>query len=215
MPRITQAEAHYIHELLLSHGKDIEKFSFFRDQCQDRELERLLGDQVRKIQHHYEELLSFVADGSNPNIQHGAPTGLNRSYGQPPKPQPMQPNTQGTISDRAMAADALVTSKNAAVQCTQAATEASNSALRRSLVEMTRDHLDMAFEMYRFMESRGWYASAGSAPPTWVQQGYQQPSRATGGYREEWVAADRNREMEQARGWSAQDRHGPDGGARY
>jgi len=61
------------------------------------------------------------------------------------------------LSDRAMATDCLNDCKHATVKMMTAATEASSPTLRQSLANLSREHLDMAYDMFKFLQSRGWY----------------------------------------------------------
>lgn len=184
MARITSTEAQELHELLLIHGTNLEKAAFFEDICHDSELNRILGKFVREEREHYDELLSFAEGQSTAGFDHGGPSFGNRQYGGRHPNETMRPtSTVRELSDRTIAADMLISCKTTATCAVKAATECSSSSLRRTLMDLSREHLDAAYEMYRFMESRGWYAQPRNATQDtgWVRRSYADTEP---GYRE-------------------------------
>gem|GEM_PF-5252833 len=56
-----------------------------------------------------------------------------------------------------LAASCLVFCKFESLACAQGAVEVGHLPLRQALLEMSRDHSQMALELYQLMERKGWY----------------------------------------------------------
>jgi len=86
------------------------------------------------------------------------------------------------LSDRTIATDCLNDCKQAAVKTITAATEATSPTLRQSLATLSREHLDMAYDMFKFMQSRGWYQVPAASPQVMNQVHQEAMRQQTGLY---------------------------------
>ncbi len=86
------------------------------------------------------------------------------------------------LSDRTIATDCLNDCKQAAVKTITAATEATSPTLRQSLATLSREHLDMAYDMFKFMQSRGWYQVPAASPHVMNQVQQEAMRQQTGLY---------------------------------
>ncbi len=68
------------------------------------------------------------------------------------------------ISAVSVAIDCLNSAKYLALRDTQGAMEASTPQLRQAYSRMTQEHLAMADEWFRLMNSRGWYQVSQARP---------------------------------------------------
>ncbi|MCG8401218.1 MAG: spore coat protein [Firmicutes bacterium] len=70
-----------------------------------------------------------------------------------------QPGSQvlATLNDRVIAEGALMFHKCGAETHTRAALESSEPHLRNALANMSRNCVEMSYEIYNFMSQRGWY----------------------------------------------------------
>jgi spore coat protein CotF len=158
MPELTPSEFMQMHELALSYATAIEKASAYLSFVRDRDLESMLRHARQKLESHYEELLEISSGESLDRQFKQMDGGLSpRARGQARQIHPVQPEPQQGLSDRTIATDCLIDAKGFAVKTIWAATEISHVGLRRALSEMSRYHLDAAYEFYRFMEQQGWY----------------------------------------------------------
>ncbi|MBI2874604.1 MAG: spore coat protein [Firmicutes bacterium] len=70
----------------------------------------------------------------------------------------MQPNPQvKTVSDQTIAIDCLLSSKCMAVRDVIGAVECATPELRQAMVHMNQDHLNMARDVFEYLQQRGWY----------------------------------------------------------
>lgn len=87
-------------------------------------------------------------------------SGFAGQYGyRPTEPtQAFQADPSDTrITDPVLAASCLVFCKFESLACAQGAVEVGHLPLRQALLEMSRDHSQMALELYQLMERKGWY----------------------------------------------------------
>lgn len=94
-------------------------------------------------------------------------------------PQPKAPWTPSSdasmLSDRVMCTDLLECCKHMAMVCTMAALEASHGPARRTFKQLAMEHIDLAFDVYHYMEKNGWYGtrSASAQQIQQIAQSYQ------------------------------------------
>lgn len=178
MTKLTPSELLQIHEIATSHATEIEKLNGFLPFATDSDLSTMLEHERRKAEAHYHELID-IANGDSLDRRFEALDGglTGRPRGVPPRsPEPVQPQAGTSFSDRTIASDCLDFSKSMAVRCIWAATEISHVGIRRALSEISRYHLDAAYEFYRFMERKGWYVPLhhDDSATQWFQNTHQQ-----------------------------------------
>ena len=174
MSELTASEVLQIHEIALSHDACIEKLTAYLSMARDPELVSMLRHARQKETAHYDELID-IGEGAPLNRRFedmdGGLSGRSRRESAQPI-TPIQPEFGRGMSDRTIVTDCLDGSKTLAVRCIWAATEVSHVGLRRALSEMSRYHLDAAYEFYRYMEQQGWYPTlkAGENPEAWLRE---------------------------------------------
>jgi len=95
----------------------------------------------------------------------------------------MQPNAQpNQLSDHVICVDCLETSKHNAVDDTLATLESSTPEVRNAFSRMIQEHLQLNDEIFRYMNSRGWYnvRAANQTALSQVAQQYQQVQGSQG-----------------------------------
>lgn len=85
-------------------------------------------------------LPGMTATGPQTGVQTGTTTG-----------------TGAILNDRAIAEGALMFHKCSAEATTRAALESAEPHLRNALTNMSRNCIEMAYELYNYMSQRGWY----------------------------------------------------------
>ncbi|MDA8346555.1 MAG: spore coat protein [Thermaerobacter sp.] len=182
--KLSVSEAMGLHEILLVSATMVDKLAYYVDETEDRELESIFSAHLRAFERTYSELLGFAHDGGNhaggigaTNVGRGAVGG-----GQKPNRQTVRPQPSGRINDRTMVMDCLMGCKALAVSATTAATEASQTTLRRTLADVSRHQLEMAYELYKIAEQHGWYPSLKpqDSPEEWLRSTHL-PVTVTGG----------------------------------
>ncbi len=162
-----------LHEILLVTATMVDKLAYYVDETDDRELESIFSAHLRTYEQTYSELLGFAQDGGAHSAAHSVGN-VGRGTiggGQKPNRQTVRPQPSGRITDRTMVMDCLVACKTLSVAATTAATEASQTTIRRTLADVSRHHLEMAYELYKIAEQHGWYPSLKpqDSPEEWLR----------------------------------------------
>lgn len=195
MPKLTPSEFQQLHEIASAAATHIAKTTGFLSFVQDSDLRTMIENERRKAESHYNELIE-IANGESIDRKfenmdgglQGRPRGMASRA-----PSPVQPKVGQGFSDRTIASDLLDFSKTMAVRDIWAATEISHVGIRRALSEMARYHLDAAYELYRFMEQKGWYVPLGFSDNAerWFRQNHEQMLSAQ--YQDnDWANANQN-----------------------
>lgn len=175
---ISQKELLNLPDLLNAHGAAIERTTVEQQQCQNSQLREILKRHEHVYRSHYDAMRSILqgSQAGQTNMggqdfrqysQHGGSYmgggGFTGDFG---GFEPLKPGiTDKRISDRSLAIGCLEFCKHLALTCTWMATEAATPEIRHLLLDMTRDHAEMAFELFAFMSQQNWYA----APPAQQQ----------------------------------------------
>jgi len=181
--QLTVSEAMGLHEVLLETATSIEKLAFFADSTNDRELEGMFRSHARSAERTYQELLGFTRDeGTRPGYttQTGGTQFYGAQGGQQASRQTVRPEPTGRrLQDHTMVMDSLVDCKSASVTCMTVATECSSPTLRRTLADISRQHLDSAYELYKIAEQHGWYPSLQphESPEDWLRSTHLPPAQ--------------------------------------
>ena len=178
--QLTVSEAMGLHEILLATSNTVEKLAFYADETRSHEFETVFHAHERTFERTYDELLGF-ARGSGTQETGIPQTGVGyrgTQGGQKPQRQTISPEPTGRLEDRTMVLDCLVDCKTLAVTSMTVATEASMPALRRTLADIARQHLDSAFELYKIAEQHGWYPSLKpqESPEQWLVSTHLPPT---------------------------------------
>ena len=178
--QLTVSEAMGLHEVLLGTSNTLEKLAFYADETRSHELETVFRAHERAFERTYQELLGFArGTGAQETgtTQYGSHFRGSQG-GQAPNRQTIRPEPTGRIEDRTMVLDCLVDCKTLAVTSMTVATEASQPALRRTLADIARQHLESAYELYKIAEQHGWYPSLKphDSPEEWLRSTHLPPA---------------------------------------
>lgn len=180
-------EAMEVHEVLNENTCMIDHYAMYLNQCQDPELRRVLERQQRHMVDTYNTMVN-VMQGQGIDVS-GAPritmgstarmAGENQpDYGiQQAAPVMSRPEAK-TLSDRAISMGALVFHKCGAIRCTGAALECANPNLRNMLATAARSCMEMSYEIFQYMNQKGWYPVP-AMPESVMNQMQQQPYQPT------------------------------------
>lgn len=171
---ITVSEAMGLHELMLQDATMIDKLAVYVHEAQSRDLESIFQTNLRKFEQNYNELIGFAGGESHFAGTAGtsfSPGRVQSAGSQTASHQTVRPQPAGRLQDRTMLMDCLVACKQLAVSSVTVATECSNISLRRTLVDIARHHLEMAYDLYKVAEQHGWYPElkAHENPGQWLR----------------------------------------------
>ena len=143
-----------MHEVLNDEACTIEHYSLYTSQCQDHELRNILERQQRHMIDDYHRKLS-VMQGHGLDVSH-ARLNMERGVHQTHSYQSAHNDTR-RLSDKTIAAGALLFHKCGASRSTNAALECAEPHLRNILAGSARSCMEMAYEISQFMTHKGWY----------------------------------------------------------
>lgn len=180
--KLSVSEALGLHELLQGLAAHTETFAVNAEEAHSEELRHLIAEQLDEAQDAYHEIRGIAASLSSGSMMEIGERGWHEntmmkmmsSQGSRPL-RPVEPHPTGRMSDRAIATDMLESSKAFAVKCTWVATEMSHQRIRHILADLSRECLDNAFRLYKFMERQGWYPTykEGDNPEQWLTHTHQ------------------------------------------
>lgn len=159
-------EAMEVHEVLSENTCMIDHYTMYLNQCQDPELRKILERQQRYMIDTYNTMINVMQgqgiDVSRaPRITMGSTTRA-AAENQPnfgiQQASPVMPNTEAkTLNDRAISMGALVFHKCGSIRSTSAALECANPNLRNLLASAARSCMEMSYEIFQYMNNKGWY----------------------------------------------------------
>jgi len=166
-------EAMEMHEILSESICMIDHYAMYLSQCRDPELRRILERQQRHMFDSYNTKVNVMQgqgiDVSRaprltmgaPGMTMGAASGMGiehqPDYGMQ-QTSPVTPRPEaGRLDDRTIAKGALLFHKCGAVCATNAALECANPQLRNLLASSARSCMEMAYEIFQYMNHKGWY----------------------------------------------------------
>lgn len=185
-------EAMEVHEVLSENTCMLDHYTMYLNQCQDPELRRILERQQRHMIDTYNTMVNVIQGqgidvSSAPRITMGSTTRFS-SENQPDyamqQASPVMPRTEAkTLSDRAISMGALVFHKCGSVRSTNAALECANPNLRNLLATAARSCMEMSYEIFQYMNNKGWYPvpAIPESIMNQMQQTYQPTMTAQGG----------------------------------
>ncbi|WP_249226741.1 spore coat protein [Alicyclobacillus mengziensis] len=150
-----------MNEALMSKSANIEVLSFLSSQVQDTKLQNMLEQHVQMIQNHYHQGVGILQGhhAGMPSIPPSYPSTMTTQ----PKlglrnPSMPSPNLHAQApSERSICTIALNMYKFGAVAWTTFALECTNPQLRTFLMNGTNMCDKMAYEMWSFMNQKGYY----------------------------------------------------------
>ncbi|QIA26901.1 spore coat protein [Thermaerobacter sp. PB12/4term] len=187
---LSQKELLNLPELLNAHAAMIEKAEAEQAMCQDEPLRQILQRHSQVYRRHYGQL-QWMLDRARGQGAARPPAGHYHGdarwvHGNGQATQGFQsfepyrpPAPQGhRVSDRTLAVGCLEMNKHACLAATWTALEAAHPEVRRALLDIARDHAEMAFELFQYLQQRNWYA----VPQAPVDMARQVAQGFPGGY---------------------------------
>ncbi|HEY8449244.1 MAG TPA: spore coat protein [Bacillota bacterium] len=193
---LSQKEVLNLPDLLNAHAAAIERGAVEQEQCQDEQLRQILQRHAQVFRQHHQALTSVLQryggdhGGRGPGANAVGPVGQGGIGGYSPQGigqgdrlanfnqfEPYQPQiNQRRLSDRTIAQGCLDCNKHLAMTCTIMALEAATPEIRRLLMDMARDHVEMAYELFSYLEQHRWYVVPPAQQPmvSQMMQGYPQ-----------------------------------------
>jgi len=156
-----------LHEKLSEDVTMIDHFALYIDQCNDGELKNILQRQQRHMIEGYNAKVNAL-QGRGVNVTRTPRTfatfagnvrrgDINVNYGMQ-QTRPISPRPDASnLNDQIIASGALSFLKCGAVGSVQAALECADSNLRNLMMNSARDCAEMAYEIFQYMNRRGWY----------------------------------------------------------
>ncbi|MGJ7921099.1 spore coat protein [Neobacillus sp. LXY-4] len=154
-----QLGAHEVLELheILSHSiNGIHMFHLYEPYIRDQELRSILENQLHFMMDEYNQL------ASNPQLHHlfreyPASSEFEPRYGldSPPQFYPKVSNRQ--LTDQDIASGILGWHKTAAIKKMTAALECADFSLRQAFIQGANNCADQAFELFQYMNIKGYY----------------------------------------------------------
>ncbi|PZN05679.1 MAG: hypothetical protein DIU76_07870 [Bacillota bacterium] len=187
---LSQKELLNLPELLNAHAALIERAEAEQAMAQDDRLRQILERHGQVYRRHYGQLqwlLDRARGQGSPQLPQGdyRTSGDGRTGGAPAAPDLTQgfqafepyrpaPAPGRRVGDRALALGCLEMNKHACLTATWTALEAAHPEVRRTLLDIARDHAEMAFELFQYLQERNWYAvpAAPAAMARQVAQGF-------------------------------------------
>lgn len=152
-----------VHEVLTNAIVGINSMQLYRPHCQDQQLRSILDNQLRFMVNEYNTLVNTV---NMVNVNRvGTTTGstyhtINQAtpvYGLD-NPTAEAPNTGvNQMNDRDVAAGVLSCHKASATIKMHAALECADQQLRSMMIQSARNCADLAYEVWTYMNQKGYY----------------------------------------------------------
>ncbi|WP_018132606.1 spore coat protein [Effusibacillus pohliae] len=149
-----------VHEILSEHKCMIEHFSVYEQQCQDPTLRDMLHRHIQSAIQGYNQLVAYTHDYTTAQAkmmpmhtvhQYDIRYGLRN-------PQPTAPQTGAAqMNDQSIATAVLIAHKNSAKNRMAAALECADPNVRQMLVNGSVTCAQEAYEVFNYMNHRGWY----------------------------------------------------------
>ncbi|HHY95092.1 MAG TPA: spore coat protein [Firmicutes bacterium] len=157
----TQRELTEISELIREQQDEVRKLSIMSQQCQDPRLRSMIESHENRFRNNISKLEGHLGVGGRGLSGRDVEVG---TMGETLTRQAGPGQGQRLFSDRDIASDCLKDCKYFATRNTMAAAESSNPNLRNDLLGQSSEHLGMAYELYKFMEDKGWYKHPQARP---------------------------------------------------
>lgn len=149
-----------VHEVLNEKRSIIEHFSLYEQQTQDPTLRDILHRHIQSASQGYNQLVNYTHDyqtAQAKSIPMHTAHGYEIQYGLR-NPAPVSPQVGGQMmSDQSIAGSMLITHKNSARNQMTAALEAADPNVRQMLINGSVICAQEAYEVFNFMNHRGWY----------------------------------------------------------
>ncbi|MBO8155130.1 MAG: spore coat protein [Bacillaceae bacterium] len=160
-----------LHEILTDTIDGINQFQMYREHCQDPELRRILDNQINFMTNEYNNLVNMTQGRNTSFRTNRTPrTAASPNYGLQNQSSSSRPNTSvNQMNDQDIASGMLGCHKATATFRMSAALEFTVRQIRDAIVQGAKNSADQAYEVWSYMNSKGYYQV-----PTFDQQTAQQ-----------------------------------------
>lgn len=151
-------------EMLETHGAltatidAINQMELYRPHVQDQHLAQILDNHLNAMVQGYNNTVNFLSQTGNAHAVPYRPTMNTRvKYGLR-NPSPSTPNRDwNQMNDQDVASGTLCLHKSHAISATMGALECADPTLRNLMTTCAQNHINMAYEVFEFMNERGYY----------------------------------------------------------
>jgi spore coat protein CotF len=173
-----------LHEVLTDTIDGINQFHLYAPHCQDKDLQTILQNQINFMMNEYNSMLTTMTNKTgtmNHMSTYRSPGQVNPTYGiqggTPEKPN----QSMNQMNDRDVASGMLGCAKSSATMRMRAALECSDPELRSMIVQGAKNCADQAYEVWNYMNQKGYYQVPTFSNQTAQQiMGHYAPSQNTG-----------------------------------
>lgn len=147
-----------IHEVLTGAVDTINLFQLYRPHVTDQQLGSIIEKHQQFMTQEYNNLVQSInAQGLSMDTPYRSPMMTQPKYGLN-NPQPQSPNTlPQQLEDRDIASGMLKCHKSSALLKSMATLECANPNLRRMIMQSSNNCAEMAYEIWQFMNEKGYY----------------------------------------------------------
>ncbi|NLM98058.1 MAG: spore coat protein [Halanaerobiaceae bacterium] len=146
------------HEILTDAVNSINQFELYRPHVRDQQLANIIDNQLEFMIQGYNGLVNYLQrTGKAQNISYKTNKSFAPKYGLR-NPSPERPDTDyGQLNDRDIASGMLGCAKSSAIFATLASLECADPELRNMMKNCIINKIDMAYEVFQYMNERGYY----------------------------------------------------------
>lgn len=147
-----------LHEVLTDTIDGINQFQLYRPHVKDPQLRSILDKQIQFMTQEYNNMVQAINQrGITQAIPYRGPRRVNPVYGLH-NPSPQVPNTSmEEMDDRDVASGMLGCHKSSAAFRMMASLECADLELRRMLQQGAINCAEQAYEVWQYMNQKGWY----------------------------------------------------------
>ena len=147
-----------LHEVLSDTVNAINTAQLYGEHARDPQLKSIMNKQLEFMTNEYNNLVNAMhQQGFSEAIPYRADTNFSPTYGLR-NPSPQTPNASPTqIDDRDVSSALLSLHKTGASKRMTASLECANPQIRRMLIQGAINCADEAYDVWQFMNSRGYY----------------------------------------------------------
>lgn len=147
-----------LHEVLSDTVTGINTVQLYSEHCKDPQLKSIVNKQLDFMTNEYNNMASAASQaGFQEAIPYRANTNFSPNYGLR-SPSPTTPNPSSKqVDDRDVASALMSIHKTGASKRMMASLECANPELRRMLIQGAINCADQAYDVWQYMNSRGYY----------------------------------------------------------
>lgn len=147
-----------LHEVLCDTIDGINQFQLYRPYVRDQQLAQILDNQINFMTNEYNIMVSMVNhQGQSQAATYRTIQNVTPTYGLR-NPAPSQPNaSMNQMKDKDVASGMLGCAKSSASLRMKATLECADPQLRNAMVQGAKNCADQAYEVWTYMNNKGYY----------------------------------------------------------